>query len=320
MEHSFKNKYSQMKHRSIWPVKNKRSQMKNSLVAALLMITAFHATAQERIDLYPGQPQLKIAGGRKVDDVPHIDHYTARADKKNGAAILICPGGGYTHLAIDHEGKAVAEFYTEQGFDAIVLHYRLNDVSQSGSRFPAQYNDVTNAMRLVKSKAASWKLDPEKIGVLGFSAGGHLASTLATMIIPANPGSKNELEKWSSRPAFAVLVYPVISMSASFRHNGSAVNLLGPDATTEMKDSLSTDKRVTPATPPTMLIHSSDDKGVPVENSLAFYAALLKNKVPATMHVYDHGGHGFGMAPKDPVLNSWPELSVTWIKSMLEKK
>ena len=293
--------------------------MKNSLVAALLMTTALHATAQERIDLYPGQPQLKIAGGRKVNDVPHIDHYKARADKKNGAAILICPGGGYTHLAVEHEGTAVAEFYTEQGFDAIVLHYRLNDVTQSGSRFPAQYNDVTNAMRLVKSKAAAWQLDPDKIGVLGFSAGGHLASTLATMIIPADPNATGP-ERWSSRPAFAVLVYPVISMSAGFRHNGSALNLLGPDASAAMKDSLSTDKRVTAATPPTMLIHSSDDKGVPVENSLAFYAALQQNKVSATMHVFDHGGHGYGMAPKDPVLNSWPQLSVTWIKSMLEKK
>lgn len=293
--------------------------MKNSVVAALLMISSLQATAQERIDLYPGQPQLKIAGGRKVNDVPHIDHYKARADKKNGAAILICPGGGYTHLAIEHEGKDVAAFYTEQGFEAIVLHYRLNDVSQSGSRYPAQYNDVTNAMRLVKSKAASWQIDPEKIGVLGFSAGGHLASTLATMHIPANPAG-NGPEKWSSRPAFAILVYPVISMSESFRHNGSTVNLLGPDASAEMKDSLSTDKRVTTATPPTMLIHSSDDKGVPVENSLAFYNALRKHKVPATMHVYDHGGHGFGMAPKDPVLNSWPALSVEWIKSVLEKK
>ena len=293
--------------------------MKNCLVATLLMITAFHATAQERIDLYPGQPQLKIAGGRKIDDVPHINHYTARAGKKNGAAVLICPGGGYAHLAVDHEGKDVAAFYTDQGFDAIVLHYRLNDASQSGSRFPAQYNDVTNAMRLVKSKAAAWQLDPEKIGVLGFSAGGHLASTLATMLIPASAQPKNELEKWSSRPAFAILVYPVISMSESFRHNGSAVNLLGPDASAAMKDSLSTDKRVTAETPPTMLIHSTDDKGVPIENSFVFYNALRKNNVPATMHVYDHGGHGFGMAPKDPVLNSWPALSVTWINGVLGK-
>lgn len=283
------------------------------------MISALHLTAQERIDLYPGQPQLKIAGGRKVDDVPHIDHYTAPGDKRTGAAVLICPGGGYGHLAIGHEGKDIADFYTAQGYDAIVLHYRLNDAAQSGSRYPAQYNDVTNAMRLVKSKAAAWKLDPEKIGVIGFSAGGHLASTLTTMIIPGNPQAKNELEKWSSRPAFSILVYPVISMSASYRHNGSAVNLLGPNASAALKDSLSTDKRVSAETPPTMLIHATDDKVVPVENSLSFYAALKKNNISASLHVYDHGGHGFGMAPKDPVLNSWPGLSITWIQDVLEK-
>lgn len=293
--------------------------MKNGFATALLMITTMTALAQERIDLYPNQPELKIAGGRKVDDVPHIDHYTAAPDKKTGEAVLICPGGGYSHLATGHEGKDIAEFFTAQGYDAIVLHYRLNDGEQKGSRFPAQYNDVTNAMRLVKSKAAAWKLDPEKIGVMGFSAGGHLASTLATMIIPANPSSKNELEKWSSRPAFAVLIYPVISMSESFQHKGSAVNLLGPNASQAMMDSLSTEKRVTAQTPPTFLVHSTDDKTVPVENSWAFYSALKKNNVSASLHIYDHGGHGYGMAPKDPVLNSWPGLCIQWLQGVVFK-
>ncbi|MGX5818219.1 alpha/beta hydrolase [Chitinophaga lutea] len=281
------------------------------------MMTTFQATAQERIDLYPDQPQAKILGGRNIDDVPHIEHYPAPGDKKNGAAILICPGGGYTHLATGHEGKDIADFYTAQGFHAIVLHYRLNDAAQKGSRFPAQYNDVTNAMRLVKSRAAAWGFDPEKVGVIGFSAGGHLASMLTTMVLPANPSSSNPLEKWSSRPAFALLIYPVISLSESFRHKGSAINLLGPDASAAQLDSLSTNKRVNANTPPTMLVHASDDKGVPVENSLVFYKALLQNNVPATMHIYDHGGHGFGMAPKDPVLNSWPALSVQWINEKL---
>lgn len=292
--------------------------MKNTFAAALLMMT-ITASAQERIDLYPGKPELQIAGGRKVADVPHIDYYKAPADKKNGAGILICPGGGYTHLATGHEGKDIAEFFTAQGYDAIVLHYRLNDNEQKGSRFPAQYNDVTNAMRLVKSRAASWQINPDKIGVIGFSAGGHLASTLATMIIPASQQPKNELEKWSSRPAFAILVYPVITMSESYMHKGSMMNLLGPDASAAMKDSLSTDKRVTEQTPPTMLIHSTDDKTVPVENSLSFYSALKAHKVPASLHVYDHGGHGYGMAPKDEVLNSWPGLCISWLKDIVLK-
>jgi acetyl esterase/lipase len=292
--------------------------MKNIFAAALLMMTVT-ASAQERIDLYPGQPELQIAGGKKIADVPHIDYYKAPADKKNGAGILICPGGGYTHLATGHEGKDIAEFFTAQGYDAIVLHYRLNDNEQKGSRYPAQYNDVTNAMRLVKSKAASWQINPDKIGVIGFSAGGHLASTLATMIIPASQQPKNELEKWSSRPAFAILVYPVITMSESYMHKGSMMNLLGPNASVALKDSLSTDKRVTEQTPPTMLIHSTDDKAVPVENSLTFYKALKAHNVSASLHVYDHGGHGFGMAPKDEVLNSWPGLCISWLKDIVLK-
>jgi acetyl esterase/lipase len=154
---------------------------------------------------------------------------------------------------------------------------------------------------------------------MGFSAGGHLASTLATMIIPGNPQAKKETERWSTRPAFAVLVYPVIAMNNEYAHKGSATNLLGPDATAAMKDSLSTYLRVSPETPPTMLIHSTDDKTVPVENSLLFYKALVKNKVSATLHVYDHGGHGYGMAPKDAVLNSWPGLCISWLQEQLKK-
>lgn len=294
--------------------------MKNSFATALLMMTmTITATAQERIDLYPGHPEMLIGGSRKIADVPHIDYYKAPADKKNGAGILICPGGGYTNLAVDHEGKDIAAFYNAQGYDAIVLHYRLNDGEQKGARYPSQYNDVTNAMRLVKSKAASWHINPEKIGVIGFSAGGHLASTLTTMIIPTSAQPKNELEKWSSRPAFSILVYPVISMSESFMHKGSQVNLLGPNASKEMQDSLSTDKRVTDQTPPVFLVHSTDDKVVPVENSWAFYTALKAHNISASMHVYDHGGHGYGMAPKDDVLNSWPALTITWLKGIVLK-
>jgi acetyl esterase/lipase len=173
-------------------------------------------------------------------------------------------------------------------------------------------------MQIVKSKAESWKLDPEKIGVMGFSAGGHLASMLTTIHVAANPSSKNKWEQFSSRPAFSILVYPVISMTADYRHVGSGVNLLGPNPAPGLADSLSTDKRVNAQTPPTMLIHSTDDKTVPVENAIVFYKALQANKIPATLHIYDHGGHGYGMAPKDPVLNTWPSLSVLWIRGKLK--
>ncbi|UYQ92889.1 alpha/beta hydrolase [Chitinophaga horti] len=212
----------------------------------------------------------------------------------------------------------MAKFFNNEGFDAIVLHYRLNDAEQSGSRYPDQYNDVTTAMRIVKSKASGWKVDPEKIGVIGFSAGGHLASMLTTIHTPANAEAKNTSEKFSSRPAFSVLVYPVISLSADFKHAGSARNLLGADPRPGLADSLSTQTRVNAQTPPTMLIHSTDDKTVPVENSLVFYNALKANKIPASLHIFDHGGHGYGMAPKDPVINTWPGVAVLWIREKLK--
>jgi len=280
-----------------------------TFTALALLCSISTAQAQEKIYLYPDQPNLHIGGREKNADAPFVEHYSAA--KKNGAAILICPGGGYATHALGHEGKDIAAFFTSKGYDAIVLHYRINDESQSGSRYPAAYNDVTTAMRLVRSKAADWGYDPEKTGVIGFSAGGHLASCLATMLQPAN-----EKEKWSTRPAFAILVYPVISMKAPYKHAGSTNMLLGPDPAPGMTDSLSTNERVTDQTPPTLLIHSTDDTVVPVENSLMFFDALRKHHVKATMQIYDHGGHGFGLGTQDAVLNTWPALCITWLQSL----
>ncbi|KAA2244967.1 alpha/beta hydrolase [Chitinophaga agrisoli] len=289
--------------------------MKNLLTALLLTYGALTAYAQEKINLYPQAQDLHIGGRDKVADAPYITHYSA--PQKNGSAVLICPGGGYTFLADGHEGTDIAAFFTNKGYDAIVLRYRVNVAGQTPqAHYPTQYNDVTTAMRLVKSKAAGWGLDPEKIGVIGFSAGGHLASCLATLIQPANPQAGNELEKWSTRPAFAILVYPVIAMQPPYKHGGSADMLLGADTATTLADSLSTYNRVTAATPPTMLIHATDDNVVPVENSLLFYDALRRQHISATLHVYDHGGHGFGLGVKDPVLASWPALCITWLQRM----
>ncbi|GAA0530971.1 alpha/beta hydrolase [Chitinophaga japonensis] len=291
--------------------------MKNVLTALLLGGSLATVQAQEKIYLYPGQQNLHIGGREHIADAPYIAHYSAPG--KNGAAVLVCPGGGYTFLAAGHEGKDIAQFFTSQGYDAIVLHYRVNDEAQQGARYPDQYNDVTTAMRLVKSRAAAWGLNPEKIGVIGFSAGGHLASCLATMIQPGRPQAEDTLEQWSTRPAFAILVYPVISLIAPYKHAGSAEMLLGREHTEERADSLSTYQRVTAQTPPTLLIHSTDDDVVPVENSLLFYKALKGQQVPATLHIYDHGGHGYGMAVKDPVLSSWPGLCIAWLQRVVKK-
>jgi len=278
--------------------------MKNLLPALLLACSAVTAQAQEKIYLYPQNKSLHIGGREKTTDAPFVEHYSPAT--KTGKAILICPGGAYTFLALGHEGRDIAQFFASKGYDAIVLHYRLNADDQQGARYPAQYEDVTAAMRLVKSKAGSWGIQPEKIGVIGFSAGGHLASCLATM---QQPGL-------DTRPAFAILVYPVISMKAPYKHAGSAAMLLGADTTTALADSLSTNNRVTAETPPTFLVHSTDDNVVPVENALLFYDALRAHGIPATLHIYDHGGHGYGLGKNDPVLSSWPELCVAWLQRM----
>jgi len=257
--------------------------------------------AQEKIYLY-----AENNGG----DAPFIESFKAR--KSNGITILVCPGGGYGHLAVDHEGKDIAKFYNDNGFDAWVLHYRVNEDGKNQYHFPDQYNDVTTAIRIVKSKAK----DPEKVGIIGFSAGGHLSSMGATMHLEAEKDAKNTIQGFSSRPAFAMLIYPVIDMSSDIAHQGSKKNLLGENPSKQLADSLSTQNRVNEKTPPTFIVYSTDDDVVMVENGIAFYDALRKHHVPATLHIYDHGGHGYGMAEKDPVIGAWPKMSVEWIRSL----
>jgi acetyl esterase/lipase len=283
-------------------------------VALLIIMPTLYG--QEKIYLYPSTEKVTIEGFSKDADAPYFQHFKAHPDSANGAAILVCPGGGYTNLADQHEGVDVARFYNQYGFDAFVLHYRLNDFSQGGHRFPDQYRDVTNAIRIIKLRAKEWKLDPERIGIIGFSAGGHLASMCATMHLPSVKKSKDVLETVSSRPAFAILIYPVITLAGAATHRGSREMLLGKNPENELVDSLSTQNRVNEHTPPTFLVYSTDDNVVPPENGLLFYQALRRHRIPASLHIYDHGGHGYGMAPNDKVLNSWPMLSVHWLERL----
>ncbi len=244
-----------------------------------------------------------------------MDHYRSAVPNPSGQAILICPGGGYMFLALQHEGSDVARFFNLHGFDAFVLHYRINDAQQRGHRFPDEYRDVTTAMQIIKSRATEWSLNPEKMGVMGFSAGGHLASMLGTMHVKANPQSAKAHEQFSSRPAFMLLGYPVISLN-TYAHKGSAEMLLGKNASPARLDSLSTQNRVTKDTPPTFMIYANDDNVVVPENGLIFYEALRKAGVPAALHIYEYGGHGFGMAPKDAYLNTWTDLALRWLGKM----
>ncbi len=288
--------------------------IKNLIAIASLLIMQT-AQSQSIIPLYPERTGLRIWGRQKLTDPPHLVHHPLPGDRKGKPCVLICPGGAYTNLAVGHEGKDVAAFFNSMGYEAFVLMYRLNDGEQAGSRFPAQHEDVTTAMRIIRSRAASLGIDAEKTGILGFSAGGHLASMAATMHVDADPQSSDPLSKLSSRPSFAILIYPVISLKDSFAHKYSGEMLLGKTPDPAMRDSLSTYNRVNLKTPPTFIVFASDDKSVPPQNGLVFYQALLKYGIKANLHIFDHGGHGFGMAPKDPVLNQWPGMAVKWLES-----
>jgi acetyl esterase/lipase len=281
------------------------------LIVVLFVLHSVKVFAQEKIYLYPSTQQTTIEGVDK--EPPFIEYHKANPDSVNGTAILVIPGGSYSHLADQHEGVDVAKFYNQHGFEAFVLHYRVNNAGQTGHRYPDQYNDVTTAMRIIKSRAKEWKIDPEKTGVIGFSAGGHLASTLGTMVMPGDRAAKNPADQFSTRPAFMLLIYPVISLNSKYTHKNSAEMLLGKTPDPKMLETMSTNNRVTSQTPPTFIVFSNDDDVVPVENGVMMYEALRKEKIPVSFHVYDHGGHGYGLAPRDPVLHSWTRLSVEWL-------
>jgi acetyl esterase/lipase len=258
------------------------------------------------------------AAGNEDRDKPSLSIYLPPADKANGAAVVICPGGAYAFLAVGHEGHDVAQWLNSLGVAAFMLKYRV----APRYHYPAPLLDAQRAVRTVRSRAAEWQVDPKRIGILGFSAGGHLASSAATHFDEGKKEADDPVDRVSCRPDFAVLVYPVISFTTPYTHGGSKNNFLGPNPEPGLAERFSNELAVTPQTPPTFLIHASGDTGVPAENSVLFYLALRKAKVPAEMHIYEKGGHGFGLAPKDPVLSTWPERCAAWMKGrgLLEKK
>lgn len=259
------------------------------------------------MNLYEGTPPL--SQGTEVKDQCWLWLYPAPADKANGTAVVVCPGGGYGGLAVAHEGDEIARWWNERGVSAYVLKYRL-----SPYRHPVPLMDVQRALRIVRSKATEWKHDPAKIGVMGFSAGGHLASTLATHFDAGKPDATDPIERVSCRPDFAVLCYAVIAMNTEYAHGGSKKNLLGENPDPELVKSLSNELQVTKETPPTFLFQTTEDKAVPAENSVLFYLACRKAGVPVEMHIYEPGRHGVGLAANDPVLSNWPDRLATWLQ------
>jgi len=223
---------------------------------------------------------------------------------------VVCPGGGYGHLASDHEGQQVARWLNSIGVTAAVLKYRL------GPKYhhPAPLQDVQRAIRHVRAHAAELSVDPERVGVMGFSAGGHLASTVSTHFDAGSPEATDPIERMSCRPDFSILCYPVISFEASYTHRGSVKNLLGEDPDPALVHSLSNETQVTAETPPAFVFHTAEDTGVPPQNAVAYYQALLEHKIPAELHIYENGPHGVGLAAGDPVLSTWTERLADWLK------
>ena len=236
--------------------------------------------------------------------------YLPEKDMNTGAAVVICPGGGYILEAMGHEGYDVAKWLASKGIAGIVLKYRL---PYEHDKIPSE--DVRRAIRIVRQHSEDWGINSEKVGLAGSSAGGHLASTVGTQFDYGNAESNDPVEKMSSRPDFMLLLYPVITMREEFTHTGSRLNLLGDNAPWAMVKKYSGEMNVTPETPTTFLVLADDDDVVPTRNSIEFYSALKKNNVPAEMHIFKEGGHGFGINKLNKPVDQWPDLFYDWLKA-----
>lgn len=255
-------------------------------------------------------PEEKYDGVR-LRNVKEAEMYVflPEKDKSTGTAVVICPGGGYQILAMDHEGYNIAQWLAERGVAGIVLKYRMPN---GHHQIPS--GDARRAIRTVRANADKWGIDPEKVGIAGSSAGGHLASTVGTRFDAGNSASSDRVEHFSSRPDFMLLLYPVISFREEFGHMGSRRNLIGEGNDWKMVNQYSNELHVTSETPPAFLVLADDDKSVVPRNSIEFYSALKANNIPAEMHIYQKGGHGFGMRNNNIPADNWPQLFMDWLK------
>jgi acetyl esterase/lipase len=295
--------------------------MKRNIIILASVIISLSAMAQDfKLKVWPnGAPDSngmtlpeETFEGKRVRNVSEAEMYVylPKIGVNTGAAMVICPGGGYMIEAMDHEGYEMAEWLATQGVAGIVLKYRL---PYGHHEIPLE--DVHRTMRIVRQKAAEWGINPSKIGIAGSSAGGHLASTAGTRFDLGNPEAADPIEKFSCRPDFMLLLYPVITFDEEYGHMGSRTNLIGANAKFDLVERYSNEKQVTAQTPPTFLVHADDDTGVPSRNSVEFYMALKKHKIPAEMHIFRQGGHGFGMNKKNLPVDQWPNLFAQWMKA-----
>jgi acetyl esterase/lipase len=258
------------------------------------------------------EPEQTIEGKRVMNvSMAELFVYLPEKTKNSGAAIVICPGGGYIRQAMDHEGYEMAQWLAERGVAGIVLKYRLPNKHHA---IPS--GDARRAVRTVRMKAKEWGIDPGKIGIAGSSAGGHLAATAGTRFDTGNPASPDPVERWSCRPDFMLLLYPVITMKEEFTHLGSRNNLIGEGNDLALIRQYSNELHVTGDTPPVFLVLADDDKAVIPRNSIEFYTALKSHNIPAEMHIFARGGHGFGMRKNNIPADNWPGLFLDWLKSL----
>ncbi|AWK06565.1 alpha/beta hydrolase [Flavobacterium crocinum] len=308
-------------------MKNKKIQLLRRITLSFLLFSAaFSINAQNQvIPLWNKVPdeikatdytEKEVLKDGKMQStsqvsVPTLSIFIPKEVKPNQTAVVICPGGGYTHLAFNKEGTKVAEWFNSLGIAAFVLKYRMpNDLTMKNKNVgPLQ--DAQETLRYVRQNATKWNIDPNKIGILGFSAGGHLAATLSTHY---DDKVYDSTYKISARPDFSLLIYPVISMENEITHKGSQINLLGNNPSQELLDSFSNEKKVTAKTPPAFLIHATDDTVVIPENSINYYLALKRNGVTAELHLYEKGGHGFGLGVND-TSKFWTRDCIEWLKA-----
>jgi acetyl esterase/lipase len=256
------------------------------------------------IYLNNGRPRIK-----NVTD-PTLTVYIPSKGKENGTAIIICPGGGYTRLAFDTEGTDVAKLLNQHGITVFILKYRLPDDRIMKNKSIGPLQDVQKSIRIVREKAKEWNINPNKIGIMGFSAGGHLAASASTLFNEKVYDS----DTTSARPDFSILIYPVISMKSEITHGGSRKSLLGDNPGEKLIEHFSTELQVDKNTPPAFLVCAEDDHAVPVENSIHYFLALKKYDIPAELHIYEKGGHGFGLAKDGGTESHWPDACISWLK------
>ena len=300
--------------------------MKKLRIIFLLFILPVMCFAQtpETMKLWPGTapysnanitPEKEIRPGN-IANICEAQLIIYRPDqgKANGSSVIICPGGGYTNESTIKEGHDIAKWFNTFGVTGIILKYRLPGASNITEKDKAPLSDAQRAIRYVRSKAAEWGLKPDQIGIMGFSAGGNLAVNAGTHYDAGNPQSSDPAEQLSCRPDFMILMYPVVSMEANLTHGGSRSNLLGPNPTPEKVSYYSGEQNVTATTPPTFIVHATDDGAVKVENSINLYLVIHKLGIPIEMHLFEKGGHGFGLGSAANTTGAWPDRCKAWME------